>query len=172
MKQTADSPRAPASFTPLLRAERYDELVKYDDAGTAEPPQRTYEKLWQGQCGPDFTIEDGEGNHRVRPVRLRIRWFQDGAAAPRWNSIEVTGHVVLPDESLDRRLVREIWTHYHAELGQVPDCFLQFVSAPLGRGPSRRADAQHTLPPLACAHRHDNGWVGTYCWDERLRMPF
>ncbi|WP_412075432.1 hypothetical protein ACLF6K_05795 [Streptomyces xanthophaeus] len=129
MKQTADSPCAPVSFTPSLRAERYDELVKYDDAGAAKPPQRTYEKVWQGQCGPDFTIEDGEGNYRVRPVRLRIRWFQDGAAAPRWNSIEVTGHVILPDESLDRRPVREIWTHYHAELGQVPDWFLQFVSA-------------------------------------------
>ncbi|MFB7601016.1 hypothetical protein [Streptomyces sp. NPDC056160] len=129
MKQTADSPGAPVSFTPLLRAERYDELVTYDDAGTTKPPQRTYEKVWQGQCGPDFTIEDGEGNHRVRPVRLRIRWFQDGAAAPRWNSIEVTGHVVLPDKSLDRLPVREIWTCYHAELGQVPDWFLQFVSA-------------------------------------------
>ncbi|MBD3004605.1 hypothetical protein [Streptomyces sp. 5-10] len=23
---------------------------------------------------------------------------------------------------------------------------------------------------LATAHRHDNGWVGTCCWDERLRM--
>lgn len=129
MKQTADSPGAPVSFTPSLRAERYDELVKYDDAGAAQPSQRTYEKVWQGQCGPDFTSEDSEGSHRVRPVRLRIRWFQDGAAAPRWNSIEVTGHVVLPDDSLDRRPVREIWTCYHAELGQVPGWFLQFVSA-------------------------------------------
>ncbi|MFF8918080.1 hypothetical protein ACF08M_33440 [Streptomyces sp. NPDC015032] len=125
----AEQAFAPASFTPSLRAERYDELVMYDDAGTAKPSQRTYEKVWQRQCGPDLIIEDGEGDHRVRPVRLRIRWFQDGAAAPRWNSIEVTGHVVLPDESLDRRPVREIWTRYHAELGQVPDWFLQFVSA-------------------------------------------
>ncbi|MEU3499902.1 hypothetical protein ABZ726_03720 [Streptomyces hundungensis] len=23
---------------------------------------------------------------------------------------------------------------------------------------------------LATAHRHDNGWVGTCCWDDRLRM--
>lgn len=23
---------------------------------------------------------------------------------------------------------------------------------------------------LATAHRHDNGWVGSCCWDERLRM--
>jgi hypothetical protein len=23
---------------------------------------------------------------------------------------------------------------------------------------------------LATAHRHDHGWVGTCCWDERLRM--
>ncbi|TLQ39461.1 hypothetical protein [Streptomyces marianii] len=129
MKQTADSPGAPASFTPSLRAERYDEVVTYDDAGTAKPPQRTYEKVWQGGCGPDFTIEDGESSHRVRPVRLRIRWFQDGAAAPRWNSIEVTGHELLPDESLGRLPIREIWTSYHAELGQVPDWFLQFVSA-------------------------------------------
>lgn len=129
MKQTAESPGAPAPFTPSLRAERYDEVVQYDDAGAVKPPRRTYEKVWQGGCGPDFIIEDGEGSHRVRPVRLRIRWFQDGAAAPRWNSIEVTGHVVLPDERLDRPPVREIWTRYHAELGQVPDWFLQFVSA-------------------------------------------
>ncbi|MFD8609423.1 hypothetical protein [Streptomyces sp. NPDC059631] len=129
MKQTADSPCAPAALMPSLCAERYDELVKYDDAETPKLPQRTYEKVWQGQCGPDFTIEDYEGNHRVRPVRLRIRWFQDGAAAPCWNSIEVTSHVVLPDESLDRHPVRMIWTRYHAELGQVPNWFLKFISA-------------------------------------------
>ncbi|MER0477419.1 hypothetical protein ABR737_03440 [Streptomyces sp. Edi2] len=23
---------------------------------------------------------------------------------------------------------------------------------------------------VATAHRHDSGWVGTCCWDERLRM--
>ncbi|MGW2984273.1 hypothetical protein [Streptomyces goshikiensis] len=68
VKQAAHSPCAPASATPLLRAERYDELVKFGDAGTAKPPQRTHEKVWQGQCGPDFTIEDGENNYRVRPV--------------------------------------------------------------------------------------------------------
>ncbi|WP_327357849.1 hypothetical protein [Streptomyces sp. NBC_01304] len=32
--------------------------------------------------------------------------------------------MVLLDESLDRRPVREIWTSYHAELGQVPGWFL------------------------------------------------
>ncbi|MDL5199590.1 hypothetical protein [Streptomyces sp. ALI-76-A] len=129
MKQTTDIPCAPAPFTPSLRAERCDEVVQYDDVGTAKPPQRTYEKVWQGRCGPDLTIEDGEDSHRVRPARLRIRWFQDGAAAPRWHSIEVTGHVVLPNELLGRLPVREIWTRYNAELGQVPDWFLQFVSA-------------------------------------------
>ncbi|MFE3211169.1 hypothetical protein ACFXI8_23830 [Streptomyces niveus] len=36
--------------------------------------------------------------------------------------------MVLPDESLNRQPVREIWTRYHAELGQLPDWFLQFVS--------------------------------------------
>ncbi|MFK0154173.1 hypothetical protein ACIQVK_19130 [Streptomyces sp. NPDC090493] len=129
MEQTADSPSAPAQFTPSLRVERFDEVVQYDDAGTAKPPQRTYERVWQGRCGPDFTVEDGEDSHRVRPVRLRVRWLDDGDATPRWNSIEVTGQVVLPDDRLDRRPVREIWTHYHAELGQVPHWFLQFVSA-------------------------------------------
>ncbi|MGW2984274.1 hypothetical protein [Streptomyces goshikiensis] len=40
------------------------------------------------------------------------------------------GHAVLPDASLEHRPVREIWTRYHAELGQIPDWFLlQFVSA-------------------------------------------
>ncbi|WP_371793118.1 hypothetical protein OG285_32835 [Streptomyces sp. NBC_01471] len=129
MKQTTDSLCAPGPFTPSLRVERFDEVVQYDDVGTAKPPQRTYEKVWQGRCGPDFTIEDGEDSHRVRPVRLRIRWFQDGDATPRWNSIEMTSHVILPDGSLDRRPVRDIWTHYHAELGQIPNRFLQFVNA-------------------------------------------
>ncbi|MFE2640840.1 hypothetical protein ACFXKF_40035 [Streptomyces scopuliridis] len=126
MEQPTDQPSVLAQFTPSLRVERFDEVVQYDDAMTAKPPQRTYERLWQGQCGPDFTVEDGE---TVRPVRLRARWFQDGDATPRWNSIEVTGHVVLPDEGLGHLPVREIWTHHHAERGQVPDWFLQFVSA-------------------------------------------
>ncbi|MFD7618589.1 hypothetical protein [Streptomyces sp. NPDC059802] len=124
--ELADGPSEPAQFTPSLRVERFDEVVQYDNAMTARPPQRTYEKVWQGQCGPDFTVED---SYRVRPVRLRVRWFQDGDATPRWNSIEVTGHEVLPDKNLRRLPVREIWTRYHAELGQVPDWFLQFVSA-------------------------------------------
>ncbi|MCX4826800.1 hypothetical protein OG883_45005 [Streptomyces sp. NBC_01142] len=129
--ELADGPSGPAQFTPSLRVERFDEVVQYDNAMTAKPPQRTYEKVWQGQCGPDFAVEDGEDSYRVRPVRLRVRWFQDGDATPRWNSIEVTGHEVLPDKSLRRHPVREIWTRYHAELGQVPDWFLQFVSANL-----------------------------------------
>ncbi|WP_405824298.1 hypothetical protein OG705_29355 [Streptomyces sp. NBC_00838] len=129
MKQLADGPCAPARFTPSLRVERFDEVVQYDDAMTAKPPQRTYERLWQGRCGPDFTVEDGEGSETVRPVRLRVRWFQKGDAPLRWDSVEVTGHVVLLDEGLGRLPVREIWTHYHAELGQIPDWFLQFVSA-------------------------------------------
>nr|WP_024126580.1 hypothetical protein [Streptomyces sp. FR1]AHE39199.1 hypothetical protein pFRL3_422 [Streptomyces sp. FR1] len=127
--ELADGPSVPARFTPSLRVERFDEVVQYDNAMTAKPPQRTYENVWQGQCGPDFTVEDGEGSHRVRPIRLRVRWFQDGDATPRWNSIEVTGHEVLPDERLRRLPVREIWTRYHAELGQIPDWFLQFVLA-------------------------------------------
>jgi hypothetical protein len=129
LEQPTNGPSVPAKFTPSLRGERFDEVVQYDDEMGAKPPQRTYEKVWQGQCGPDFTIEDGQGSETVRPIRLRVRWFQDGDTLPRWNSMEVTGHVVLPDGSLDRRPVREIWTHYHADLGQVPDWFLQFVSA-------------------------------------------
>ncbi|MFD4576758.1 hypothetical protein ACFWNK_30880 [Streptomyces sp. NPDC058417] len=129
MEQTADSPSAPAQFTPSLRVERFDEVVQYDDAGTARPPQRTYEKVWQGRCGPDFTVEDGKDSYRVRGLRLRVSWLHNGEATPRWDSIEVTGQVVLPDDRLDRLPIREIWTHHHAELGQVPRWFLQFVSA-------------------------------------------
>lgn len=126
MEQPTDQPSVLAQFTPSLRVERFDEVVQYDDAMTAKLPQRTYERLWQGQCGPDFTVEDGE---TVRPVRLRARWFQDGDAPLRWISVEVTGRVVLSDGSFDHRPVRKIWTHHHAELGQVPGWFLQFVSA-------------------------------------------
>ncbi|MFC8125510.1 hypothetical protein [Streptomyces sp. NPDC057302] len=128
MEQPADQPSVLAQFTPSLRVERFDEVVQYDDAMTAKPPQRTYEKVWQGRCGPDFTVEDGEDKETVRPVRLRVRWLQNGDATPRWNSIEVTGQIILPDGCLRRLLVREIWTHYHAELGQIPDWLLQFVS--------------------------------------------
>lgn len=129
MEQPTDRPSVLAQFTPSLRMERFDEVAWYDDAMTAKPTQRTYEKLWQGQCGPDFTVEDSVGSETVRPVRLRVRWFQNGDAAPRWDSIEVTGYVVLPDGGLGRLPVREIWTHHHAERGQVPDWFIQFVSA-------------------------------------------
>jgi hypothetical protein len=27
----------------------------------------------------------------------------------------------------------------------------------------------HLLVPIERAHRHENGWVGPECWDERLR---
>ena len=64
MKQSADGPSVPAQFTPSLRVERFDEVVQYDDALTAKPPQRTYEKVWQGRCGPDFTVEDSEDSVR------------------------------------------------------------------------------------------------------------
>ncbi|MFC4507810.1 MULTISPECIES: hypothetical protein [Streptomyces] len=82
-----------------------------------------------GAVRPGLTVEDSEDSETVRPVRLRVRWFQNGDATSRWNSIEVTGQMVLPDGRLRRLPVREIWTHYHAELGQIPDWFLQFVSA-------------------------------------------
>jgi hypothetical protein len=103
--------------------ERFDEVVQFDTAGRPSPPKSTYERLWQGQCGPDFTDDDAT----VRPVRLRARWFRDGDGAPRWNSVEVTGHVVLPDGSTSWRTVREIWTSHHAELGQIPEWILRFV---------------------------------------------
>ncbi|MFJ1742422.1 hypothetical protein ACIOG4_27570 [Streptomyces microflavus] len=113
-----------AQFAPSLRLERFDEVVHYDDAATAKPPQRMYEKVWEGKCGPDLVLEDGE---TVRPSRLRVRWFQNGDATPRWDSTEVTGRVVLPDGGLDRRPVREIWTRYHDERGQIPEDFAEFV---------------------------------------------
>ncbi|MFJ1662589.1 hypothetical protein [Streptomyces anthocyanicus] len=120
-------PSALAQFAPVLRVERFDEVVQYDDAMEARPPQRTYEKLWQGTCGPDITVE--EGDEIVRPFRLRVRWLQNGDAALRWQSIEVTSRVVLPDEGLGHLPVRTIWTRHHASRKEVPDFFLQFVSA-------------------------------------------
>lgn len=129
MEQPTDRPSVLAQFTPSLRMERFDEVTWYDDATTARPTQRTYEKLWEGQCGPDFPFEDSVGSETVRPVRLRVRWFENGDTTPHWNSIEVTAHVVLPDGGLDDRPIREIWTCHHVERGQVPDGFTQFVSA-------------------------------------------
>ncbi|MFI1189669.1 hypothetical protein [Streptomyces californicus] len=127
MEKPTDQTSVPAPFAPVLRAERFDEVVWYDAARTAMPPERTYERLWQGQCGPDITVEDGD--EIVRPVRLRVRWLQNGEAAPRWNSIEVTSYVVLPGGKLGCLPVRMIWTHHHASREQIPDAFLQFVAA-------------------------------------------
>lgn len=129
MEQLVDGPSVTAQFAPSLRSERFDEVVQYDNAMTAKPPQRTYERVWQGHCGPDFTVEDGEESQSVRPVRLRVRWLQAGDAKLRWNSIEVTCQVVLPDGRLLGPSVRVIWTHYHADRGQIPEWFLQFVSS-------------------------------------------
>ncbi|MFI1530698.1 hypothetical protein [Streptomyces griseus] len=127
MEIPTDQPSTLADFAPVLCAERFDEVVQYADAMTAKLPQRMYERLWKGRCGPDFTVEGCD--ETVRPVRLRVRWLQNGDATLGWHSIEVTSHVVQPAGGLALLPVRTIWTRHHAAQNQVPDEFLQFVSA-------------------------------------------